>query len=154
MWSVFFRVHSFQQEGRGWGKGGGGGGVERVKSKKKRRLNHDLKRRKRKTILVWKEEKWNHEVKLLPLSARCQLQCPRLQFRYALCPRLWEHEHCEVVDLSYAVKVCRARGQDGRGQQGGAQLWRDQARGLQGVKHPSIRGWESWCQRIELGRLH
>ena len=39
------------------------------------------------------------------------------------------------MDLSYAVKVCRARGQDGRGQQGGAQLWRDQARGLQGVKH-------------------
>ena len=33
------------------------------------------------------------------------------------------------------MKVCRARGQDGRGQPGGAQLWRDQTRGLQGVKH-------------------
>ena len=39
------------------------------------------------------------------------------------------------MDLSYPVRVYRARGQDGRGQQGGAQLWRDQTRGLQGVKH-------------------
>ena len=45
MWSVFFRLHSFQQEGRGWGNGGGGGGVKGEK-------NEDL-------IMIWKGEKDN-----------------------------------------------------------------------------------------------